>query len=68
MQFFMFLTSEKPVFELMTNLKFSFLKVEPEVFKFSQNQYFYLSFQTFNPLNAMLFWHQQPRAYIYVPI
>ena len=21
-----------------------------------------------NPLNAMLFWHQQPRAYIYVPM
>ena len=34
MQFFMFLTAEKPVFELMTNLEFSFLKVELEVFTF----------------------------------
>ena len=40
MRFFMFLTPEKPVFELMTNLEFSFLKVKLEVFTFSQTNIF----------------------------
>ena len=38
----------------MTNLKFSFSEVDLEVFTFPQNQYFYLSFQTFKGTLKML--------------
>ena len=36
-QFFWFWPTEKSVFELMTNLKFSFSESGPGVFKFSKN-------------------------------
>ena len=47
--FLHFWPPEKSVFKLILNLKFSFSKSGPGiVFTFPQNQYFYLSFRTFN--------------------